>query len=403
MDVRDNSHDDDDSTSHSLLLTSSLAKTGGRSSPYVADKSKTFPLDNTTTAAFNSPSTSSDTIPIDETTTMTFPPFPPSSYNLPPSVKADYRKRYQKHGRLIIAYRKWKKSSSQPPILSPDKTAGRFFWSDNNDIPSKSLLCWTNDLLQIMSPHPVSLVELPNCNKIKNGKPITTDNSQPPILSTDITAGPLDGNDDSTEYDKTSFDESFWEPCGIHRRLEIYAVTPYCNTDSLWLGSDDDDSTEYDEEDQSWLQSTAYSRQIDVEYLDYSGQDRVFKPLNCIPDTDIVFDDKIDRISDDDDNPEEDYTPNYSILAPSNNSFQHKGNDCTKWKMNEEGSWIPTTTNTPHDKCTSKLFGPAPPPDHPRYKPRYDHFSHPIPSCPKVAADDATNDTESTVDDATAS
>ena len=48
-----------------------------------------------------------------------------------------------------------------------------------------------------------------------------------------------------------------------------------------------------------------------------------------------------------------------------------------------------------------EFFGPAPSPDHPRYKPRYDHFSHPIPSCPKVTADDATNDTESTVDDAT--
>ena len=69
--------------------------------------------------------------------------------------------------------------------------------------------------------------------------------------------------------------------------------------------------------------------------------------------------------------------------------------------MNEEGSWIPATTDTSSPvKCTSKFFGPAPPPDHPRYKPRYDHFSHPIPSCQKVKADDATNDTESTIDDA---
>ena len=46
-----------------------------------------------------------------------------------------------------------------------------------------------------------------------------------------------------------------------------------------------------------------------------------------------------------------------------------------------------------------EFFGPAPPPDHPRYKSRYGHFSHP--SCPKVAAfisDDTTNDTESTID-----
>ena len=68
--------------------------------------------------------------------------------------------------------------------------------------------------------------------------------------------------------------------------------------------------------------------------------------------------------------------------------------------MNEEGSWIPTTHNTPPDKCTSKFFGPAPPLDHPRYKPWYNHFSQPIPSCPKVTADNATNDTESTIDDA---
>ena len=70
--------------------------------------------------------------------------------------------------------------------------------------------------------------------------------------------------------------------------------------------------------------------------------------------------------------------------------------------MSEEGSWIPATTDTSSPvKCNSKFFGPTPPPDHPRYKPRYDHFSHPIPSCPKVTADDATNDTESTIDDAT--
>ena len=61
---------------------------------------------------------------------------------------------------------------------------------------------------------------------------------------------------------------------------------------------------------------------------------------------------------------------------------------------------LPTKINTSPDKCTSNFFGPAPPPDHPQYKPRYDHFSHP--SCPKVAADNATNNTESTIDDNTA-
>ena len=178
-----------------------------------------------------------------------------------------------------------------------------------------------------MSPHPVSLVEIPDYNKIKNGKPITTDNSQPPISSTDITTGPLDGDDDST--DDASSNKSFWEPCGIHRRIETKAITPYLNTYSLWLDSDDDDSTE-DKEDRSWLRSTAYSGQVDAEYLNYSGQHRVFKPLNRIPNTDIVFDDKIDRKSDDDDDSEDDYAPNYSILASSNRPFQRKANDSTK-------------------------------------------------------------------------
>ena len=231
--TRNNSHDDDDSTSHSLSLTSSLAKTGGRSSPYVADKSKTFPFENTTTAAFKSPSTYTDKntnkiTSIDKNTTTTFTY---TTNGLPPSVEASCQKLYKKYGRPVKTYRKWKKSSSQPPIFSPDKTAGRFFWSDNNDIPSKSLLCWTNNLLRSMSPHPVSLVEIPDCNKIKNGKPITTDNSQPPISSTDITAGPLDGDDDSTKYNKASSDESFWEPCGIHQH-HSYAITPYRDTNS---------------------------------------------------------------------------------------------------------------------------------------------------------------------------
>ena len=324
--TRNNSHDDDDSTSHSLSLTFSLDnKTGGRP---IADESKTFPfVKNTTTAAFKSPSTYTDTIPIDETTTTTFPPFPPSSYDLPPSVEADFRKRYQKHGHPILAYRKWKKSSSQPPIFSPDKTSGQFFWSDNNDIPSSTLLKWTNDILRSMSPHPVSLVEIPDYNKIKNGKPITTDNSQPPI-SIDTTARPLDGGDNST--DDASSDE-YWEPRGIHRRIETHSITPYLNNYSLWLDSDDDDSTE-DKEDRSWMPSTAYSGQVDAEYPAYSGQYRDSKPFKRISDTEsFAFDNKIDRKSDDDDDSEDDYTPNYSILAPSTqHTFQRKDNNRTR-------------------------------------------------------------------------
>ena len=40
------------------------------------------------------------------------------------------------------------------------------------------------------------------------------------------------------------------------------------------------------------------------------------------------------------------------------------------------------------DTCTLKFFGPAPPPDYPRYKPQYDHFSaHLIPSAPALPPD----------------
>ena len=304
-------------------------------------------------------------------------------------------------------------------------------------------------------------------------KPTTTGNSQPPIFSTDTTAGQLDGDDDSTVYDEVSDDDSF-NPSGTQRLLETYSINPYRNTDRIRpLDSNDNDSTEYNKEDQSLVaEYPAYSGQVDAEYPDYSGQNRDSKPFNRISernfddddsDTDsqkqsryyddayflekfknapkipgrtyqkarqandrtilptkiytsppdstiddamdtteyIVFDDKIDRRSDDDDDSEEDYAPNYSYNRASW-PFQHKAYDRTKWKMNKESSLIPTTTDTPHYKRTSNFFGPAPLPDHPRYKPWYDHFSHPIPSCPKVAADNATNDTKSTIDDATA-
>merc|ERR1711884_757238 len=94
----------------------------------------------------------------------------------------------------------------------------------------------------------------------------------------------------------------------------------------------------------------------------------------------------------------------FPIAAKLDPVWSHHVQSCNNdddTNSDEAYSRIPPTTDTPHDKCTSKPFGPAPPPDHPRYKPRYDHFSHPTPPCPKVTADDATNDTESTVDDAT--
>ena len=134
--TRNNSHDDDDSTSHSLSLTFSLDnKTGGRP---VADKSKTSPfVKNTTTAAFKSPSTYTDKntdkiTSIDKNTTTTFTY---TTNGLPPSVEASCQKLYKKYGRPVKTYRKWKKSSSQPPIYTPDTTAGSFFWSGCDDPP----------------------------------------------------------------------------------------------------------------------------------------------------------------------------------------------------------------------------------------------------------------------------
>ena len=200
--------------------------------------------------------------------------------------------------------------------------------------------------------HTFSLFLLSPNNYILSNIP-TADNSQPLIFSTDITAGQpaRDSNDDdsTTDYDKVYSDNDKYDSFDILSRScqkvnqaegHKHTITPY-----LLL------------EDQSLE---------DADYPDYSSksycQNRDSRPFN------------------------------------------RTANDCTKLKMNEKGSWIPTTTNTsPPDKCTSKFFGPAPPPDHPRYKPQYNHFSHPIPSCSKDSAfvsDDATNDTESTIDDA---
>ena len=129
--------DDDDPTSHSLLLTSSLDKTGGRF-PGVADESKTHSLTSHNTPSENNNTTkfTSDKITsIDKHTTTTFT----YTNKLPPSVEATCRKLYRKYGHPVKTYRRWKKSSSQPPIYTPDTTAGHFFWSGCDDDPPESL------------------------------------------------------------------------------------------------------------------------------------------------------------------------------------------------------------------------------------------------------------------------
>ena len=133
-----NSPDNDNPTSHSFLLTSSLDKTGGRFPPGVADESKTHSpvshntsFDNNNTTTFTSDKITS----IDKHTTTTFT----YTNKLPPSVEATCQKLYQKYGHPVKTYRRWKKSSSQPPIYTPDTTAGHFFWSGCDDDPPRVL------------------------------------------------------------------------------------------------------------------------------------------------------------------------------------------------------------------------------------------------------------------------
>ena len=178
--TRSDSHDNDDSTSHSLLLTSSLAKTGGRS-PCVVDESKTL---NTGSSPNNNTSfDNNNTTKLTDKTTSIRNNHDNFTSFLPPSIEAACQEKYQKHGRPLLTYCKWIKSSSQPPIFSPDTTAGRFFWSDNNDISLRSLVCYPSNLVHQCLSRSVPLTKIPFTT-------ITTDNSQPPISSTDITAGP---------------------------------------------------------------------------------------------------------------------------------------------------------------------------------------------------------------------
>ena len=175
-----NSPDNDDSTSHSLSLTSSLDKTGS-CSPCVVDESKTLntgssPSNNTSSDNNNTKFYTSTNIDVNAPIRNNHDDF--TSF-IPPSVEADCRKKYQRHGRPLLTYRKWIQSSSQPPIFSPDTTAGQFFWSDNNDIYLRSLQMWPSDLIRkCLTPR--SVTETPSdCAT-------TTDNSQPPISPIDI-------------------------------------------------------------------------------------------------------------------------------------------------------------------------------------------------------------------------
>ena len=131
-----------------------------------------------------------------------------------------------------MVYCKYVKSSSQPPIFSPVTTAGWFFWSDNNDVPLRCCGPFpTNYVQQWLSPR------VPPTDMPSDCATITTDNSQPPISSTDITAGPLDGDDDSTEYNEASSDD---ESLGFHTTLNDfwYSQAPY---NTISLDSDDDE------------------------------------------------------------------------------------------------------------------------------------------------------------------
>ena len=89
-------------------------------------------FENNNTMKFTSDKTTS----IDKNTTTTFN-YPTNK--LPPSVEANCQKLYQKYGHPVKTYRKWKKSSSQSPIYTPETTTGHFFWSGCDDDPPESL------------------------------------------------------------------------------------------------------------------------------------------------------------------------------------------------------------------------------------------------------------------------
>ena len=122
----ENRPDDDDSTSHSLLLTSSLDKTGGRF-PGVADESKT-----------HSPVSHNTSLDNNNTNNFTSSDKNPSSNN--PSSKPTLKemKAYvcnNVHTPFLCSHHDFNNiptaDDSQPPIFRFDTTAGQFN-SDND-------------------------------------------------------------------------------------------------------------------------------------------------------------------------------------------------------------------------------------------------------------------------------
>ena len=116
-----NSHDDDASypSPHYLLLTLSLNKTGGRSSPCIVDENKTlnndsFPPDNTIpSTAFTSPDNNNTTnLPPTAFTSPSHRPMTPCSVPTLAEMKSYVC------NNIPIA------NNSQPNIFSTDNTAG---------------------------------------------------------------------------------------------------------------------------------------------------------------------------------------------------------------------------------------------------------------------------------------
>ena len=130
--TRTNSHDDDDLTPHFLSLTSSLAKTGGCSSPCIADESKTLnkdfsPPDNNT---MNLPPTTFISSDNDKNNTTNLPPTTctsPSHRPMTRSVPTLAEMKSYVYNNIPTA------NNSQPPIFSTDNTAGQLVWGSDDD------------------------------------------------------------------------------------------------------------------------------------------------------------------------------------------------------------------------------------------------------------------------------
>ena len=99
----------------------------------------------------------------------------------------------------------------------------------------------------------------------------------------------------------------------------------------------------------------------------------------------IFFNDKPTRQAlwwNEDDDSDTDYDDNYSFRH-LRNPPKIPGCTCQKAFQANECTILSTKSCLLSPNCSSKLFGPAPPPEHPQYKLQYDHFSvHSFPSSP---------------------